>query len=303
MPVVAQTGAGNVTTATGGAVQALTVAKPANVADGDLLLAVANSANGGGTWTIVPPGWTAASTTGSGRTAGIWTKPVPSAAAESDTDYTFGATGAGNARMGALVVRIIGADLAAPVDVVGSWTAALGLPGISPAREDCLLLAAWWSYITGTTPNAVSPPAGMASVGGWTVSPSSSTTHLLASEALSATGPTGSRTATASPAGSSALGVLLAIAPAQTGAAALTQTSALAAEATVVQSAAADLAQPSALAADGQAPELSQTAAAALAQTTALVHADPGQARVLHAGVWWPFTLHRLISGTWIPET
>jgi len=300
---VAQTGAGSVTTATQGSAQSVTISKPADVADGDLLVAVVQAANGGGTWTTVPAGWDEVTVTSTGRTAGIWVKPVPSAASETASDYTFGHAGAGNSRMGGLIVRVTGADLGAPVDAVGTWQAALGATGVTTTRPDCLLLGAWWSFITGTTPNDLDPPAGMTEVGGWSVSPSSSTTHLLAAEARPTAGATGSRTATATPAGSSALSVLVAIAGPAEASATLAQPSQLTASATPAIPASATLPQPSALTATATVIAADQNAQATLAQRSALVVAHPGQMRVLHDGLWQPVTAHRLTDGTWVPLT
>jgi len=205
--------------------------------------------------------------------------------------------------MGGLIVRVTGVDLDTPVDAVGAWSAgALGAPGITTTRDDCLLLGAWWSYITGTTPNAISPPAGMTSVGGWSVSPSSSTTHLLAAEDRPTAGATGSRTATATPSGSSALSVLVAIAAPVTGEAHLTQGAALAAAPLDIPEGAAELTQTAALTAAGTVPDPDLTGAADLTQTSALVVADPGQARTLSGGVWRPYISHRLTGGTWTTE-
>lgn len=304
MAPVAQTGAGNVTTATIGSGSSLTIGKPSSLADGDFLVAILNHANLGATWTTVPAGWT--SPTGgiytAARTSGIWGKPIPSAAAETAADYTWAATGAGSARMGGLIVRVTGADLADPWDVVGSWQAALGASGVTTARPNCLLVGAFWSYISGTTPNTVSPPAGMSSVGGWSVSPSSSTTHLLAAEDRPTPGATGSRTATATPSGSSALSVLAAIAAPLTASVTMTQTSALSAAAHESLDASVTMAQTSALTADGVVPDLDMTASVTMSQTSALVVAEPGQSRILSAGVWRPYTSRRMVTGDWIPE-
>jgi len=303
MAPVAQTGAGNVTTATAGSAQSVTIAKPTTVADGDLLVAIVNAANSGGTWTSVPSGWTAITATSTNRTAGVWYKPVPSASAETATDYTFGHTGAGSSRMGGLIVRVTGADLGAPVDVAGSWQASLGATGVTTTRPGCLLLGAFWSYITGTTPNTVTPPGSMTSVGGWSVNPSASTTHLLAQEARPTAGVTGSRTATATPAGSSALSVLVAIAGPAEASATLAQPSQLAASATPTIPASATLVQPSAVTADATVIAADQDASATLAQRSAMVIAHPGQMRVLADGLWQPVTAHQLIGGTWVPLT
>lgn len=303
-PPAAPNGAGNVTTAVVGSGSSVTVAKPSNIADGDFLIAIVSFSNSSGTWTTVPAGWTSppGGTFTSNRTSGIWGKPIPSAAAETATDYTWAATGAGSSRGGALIARVTGADLDDPWDAIGTWQAALGASGITTTRDDCLLLGAWWSYITGTTPNAISPPAGMASVGGWSVSPSSSTTHLLAVEDRPTAGATGSRTATATPAGSSALSVLVAIAAPVTGEAHLTQDAALTGTAAELVEGAADLTQTAVLTAAGAVPDPDLTGTAALTQRAALVVADPGQPRTLSGGVWRPYISHRLTGGTWTTE-
>lgn len=303
-PPAAPNGAGDVTVAVVESGSSATVAKPPNTTDGDFLLAVASFANSGGTWTTVPAGWTSPSggIYTANRTSGIWGKPVPSASAETATDYTFAATGGGSSRGGALIRRITGADLDSPWDAIGVWQAALGATGITTTRADCLLLGAFWSFITGTTPNAISAPAGMTSVGGWSVSPSSSTTHLLAAEDRPTAGATGSRTATSTPSGSSALSVLVAIAAPVTGEAHLTQDADLTATAADVVEGAADLTQTAVLTAAGTVPDPDLTGAADLTQTSALVVADPGQARTLSAGVWRPYLSHRLVGGVWTLE-
>lgn len=301
---VAQTGAGNVTTATQGSAQSITVAKPANLTDGDLMVAVVQAANGGGTWTTVPAGWDEVTVTSSGRTAGVWVKAIPSAAAETASDYTFSHTGAGNSRMGGLIVRVTGADLGAPVDAVGTWALALGATGVTTTRPDCLLLGAFWSFITGTSPVDLDPPGTMSEVGGWSVNPSSSTTHLLAAEDRPTPGATGARTATATPSGSSALSVLFAIAPPVEASAAITQETSVTASANMDIPASATIAQQTAVTADGTVLAAVQDASATIAQQTAVVVAHPAQSRVLTgSGVWQPMTTYLLVDGSWEPMT
>ncbi|HEX6969482.1 MAG TPA: hypothetical protein VF174_11830 [Micromonosporaceae bacterium] len=301
---VAQTGAGNVTTATQGSAQSITVAKPANLTDGDLMVAVVQAANGGGTWTTVPAGWDEVTVTSSGRTAGVWVKAIPSAAAETASDYTFSHTGAGNSRMGGLIVRVTGADLGAPVDAVGTWALALGATGVTTTRPDCLLLGAFWSFITGTSPVDLDPPGTMSEVGGWSVNPSSSTTHLLAAEDRPTPGATGARTATATPSGSSALSVLFAIAPPVEASAAITQETSVTASANMDIPASATIAQETAVTADGTVLAAVQDASATIAQQTAVVVAHPAQSRVLTgSGVWQPMTTYLLVDGSWEPMT
>lgn len=302
MAPVAQTGAGNVTTATVGAGSSVTVAKPSNLTDGDLLVAVVNHHVGNGTWSTVPSGWTAVTTFATGRTAGVWIKAVPSAAAETAPNYTWATTGTGSGRMGGLIVRVTGADLGAPVDAVGTWQAALGATGVTTTRPDCLLLGAYWSYIA-AAPNTVNPPATMTAVGSWQVQSGSSSSHLLAAENRPTPGATGSRTATATPAGSSALSILVALAAPQDASATITQQTAVTASAALDIPAAADLVQPTAVTAHAEVLAADQQASASLVQPTRVVVAHPAQPRILVGGQWQPTSGYLLINGSWVRLT
>lgn len=140
MAVVVQTGAGNVTSAVASSATAITVSKPSNTADGDLLLALVVSRNGDSGYSSVPSGWTLVPgqpsiPAGSGSMR-WYSKPIPSAAAETATDYTWsGATVSG--RVAAIIVRVTGWHPSTPVDalsatvgtVVGANTTSATLTG------------------------------------------------------------------------------------------------------------------------------------------------------------------------------
>jgi len=111
-------GPGNLTTAAATTGTTLTIAKPTNLADGDLLVAfVYNQVSGG---TVTPPsGWSllSADTAASPRTTGVYGKVVTSAAGEPATyQWGFSTT----ARNIGCVFRVLGANNAAPLDVAGT---------------------------------------------------------------------------------------------------------------------------------------------------------------------------------------
>lgn len=214
---VAHTGAGNITTATNAASSTITVAKPSNTADGDVLIAAVNSSNTGQTFSTVPAGWTQAVLYNAARTTGVFWKAIPSAAAETATDYTWQATG-GAGRIGAQIFRVTGADGTNPIDAVGAGigagTSSIVAPAVTAVSDEALLIALFTSYISSPTPTTVTGPGSMTPVGGWSVaSGTAATTHLTCQETLSAAGSTGTRTATVSPAGSGATGIMFTLAP------------------------------------------------------------------------------------------
>lgn len=217
---VAHTGAGNVTTATNGASSSITVSKPANVANGDVLVAVLNSSVTGGTWDTVPAGWTQGAIYSATRNTAFFTKPIPSAAAETATDYTWHTSG-GSGRIGALIFRATGVDGTTPIEAagsgVGAGTSSIVDPAVTAVSSEALLIAAFSSYLNTGTANAITKPGSMTNVGGWSVTSgtpaSASSVHLVAFETLSASGSTGTRTATVSPSGTGAAGLMVTLKP------------------------------------------------------------------------------------------
>ncbi|MFC6885280.1 MULTISPECIES: alkaline phosphatase D family protein [Actinomadura] len=214
---VAHTAAGDVTTGTVPNLGTVTVAKPANTSSGDVLVAVLNSSVSGGTWDVVPAGWTQQAMFAVQRNTAVFTKPIPSAAAETATDYTWHTTG-GAGRTGAIVFRCTGVDGAQPVDAVGagvgSGTTSIVDPAVTAVSGEALLLAVFSSYLNTGTANTITPPPGMSSVGGYTINSGTATTvHLVCAQALSAAGSTGTRTASVAPAGTGAAGIMLTLNP------------------------------------------------------------------------------------------
>lgn len=219
-PVI-HTGVNDVTTATAGASGTITVNKPSATATGDVLVAILNHSVTGGTWDTVPAGWTQQANPNSTRTTAVFTKPIPSASAETATDYTWHTTG-GSGRIGALIFRATGVSGTSPIDaigaLVGSGTSSIVDPAVTAVSSEASLIAVFSSYLNTGTANAITKPASMTNVGGWSVTSggppaTASTTHLVAFETLSASGSTGTRTATVSPSGTGAAGFMFTLNP------------------------------------------------------------------------------------------
>jgi hypothetical protein len=216
MPAIALTGTGNVTTATTSSGTSITVNKPANVADGDLLVCLVVNSLTSSTWTA-PSGWTQAGGQNASRSSYLYYKSIPSAAAESASSYAWSYSG-GSGRAAAVLARITGADASTPIDVTGSTTTSgtgsIVAPAATAVSAQALLLGCWWTMNSTTTIADISAPGSMTDVGGTSVAPSGSSDVLLTQEALSASGSTGTRTATVSPSAASGVGGwLVAIAP------------------------------------------------------------------------------------------
>lgn len=147
MVAVALSGSGDKSTATAyttTGTTTLTLAKPANVSDGDLLVAFLHNQTAGSAWALLT-GWTAVATS-TARAAGVYFKAVPSAAAETATSYPFTTTAIG--RTVGVLFRVTGASLTTPLDVVGAETSGsannLTLPTITAANSRPLALAFLW---------------------------------------------------------------------------------------------------------------------------------------------------------------
>lgn len=218
MSAVVQTGAGNVTTINGQSVSSVTVAKPANVADGDLLIALVYARNTGATLSA-PAGWSWAKQDNVNATYGLAYKPIPTAAGETATNYAFSTDG-GAGRMTAGVARVTGADLSSTIDATGTTsgttgTTSLVMPSVTAGVAGALLVAVETNN-GGSTVAAFTVDAamsGIVQVNVKTPDGTSSCNTQLAQQQLSSTGATGTRTATMSPAANNSSGFLLTIKP------------------------------------------------------------------------------------------
>jgi hypothetical protein len=206
------TGAGNVTTASGGTVNNLTVNKPTNTADGDTLIIWAAFRNAGAI--ISPPaGWTIIGTQNTTNEAfAAYYKTIPTASAESATSYNFTVTG-GSSRAVMICFRVPGLNFASMIDAVGSFASYTGstsvvLPGIT-AAANTLLFGGVINNTTVTTLSVYSAPSGMTMIGQQGVdNGAASHTAAIFAQVISASGATGSKTATISPAAANVGGYL-----------------------------------------------------------------------------------------------
>ena len=218
MAVTALFGPGNSTTASSAAATTLAAAKPANVTDGDLLVAVAFSQFATGTVTSAPAGWTLiAGTAFTAKTGGVYYKAIPSAAAEAPTSYSW--TFSGSGRVALDVFRVTGTNPITPIDAVGALAVqGVGnttLPSVTAVAANALLMGvAYWNNST-TAVSVVTPGAGMTD-GEQVASPTTGSTSGIdvAYQQLNAAGATGTRLFATNPSAATSAGVMFTIAPA-----------------------------------------------------------------------------------------
>lgn len=222
MAVQALTGTGNVTYGSASSANAVTINKPANVADGDLLIAVLRFQNSGKT-IVTPAGWTSIVAQTANWSAAVFYKAIPTASAESATSYSFNVD-SGSARWVGMIFRVTGAATSSIIDQTGAWSAATGTastvaPAVTPTKTGGLLLDILVSNIaqTGGTGVAFTPPSGMTAVGTGLVDNGSQTSQVWAGqEAIGSTASTGTRTVGFSPAAANSQSVLIAVNPGNT---------------------------------------------------------------------------------------
>lgn len=214
MAPTALTGAGNVTSANGGSVDVLTVSKPANLADGDLLIAAVYHRTSAETLSA-PAGWSWAKQESGNGTFGIAYKAITDAAGEASS-YDF-STSDGAGRMVAGVIRVTGADLADPIDATGSSAAITGtssitLPAVTAATAGCLLVSLTIDN-GGATVASFTQDAAMSGVTQLAIDTGDSTSNIqVAQQSLTSSGSTGTRTSTMSPAANNSGGFMITIA-------------------------------------------------------------------------------------------
>lgn len=206
MAVVFQSGAGNVTSGVASSATAVTVNKPSNTADGDLLLALVVSRNGDSGYSSVPSGWTLVPgqpsiPAGSGSLR-WYSKPIPSAAAETATSYTWsGASVSG--RVCAVVGRVTGWHPSTPIDaisasvgtVVGANTTSATLtgPAATATVPNTLVLSGMYANNVSGGDYMVAP-SGSTVVAQAVTSTGAANSHIqIAQNAQSAAGSTGSK--------------------------------------------------------------------------------------------------------------
>lgn len=214
MPIAAPTGAGNVTTAVNGAANTVSISKPSNVADGDLLVAFVSFRNSGGTITT-PAGWTALNPVNTtNETFSAYYKTVPTASAETAVTYAFSSS-AGSSRAAGTIFRLTGADLTSVQQVAGALapytgTTSVVLPSVTATKAGGLLAFAMDNVSTTGAPAVISAPSGMTLITQASAdNGSSSTMSIMAAFQLVDIGTTGSKTAAISPTAANSAGMLM----------------------------------------------------------------------------------------------
>jgi len=210
---------GDYATSSIGAGTSITVAKPTNTADGDLLVAyIYSQASSGTTFTTIPSGWTLRYGL-TIRKGGVYTKSISSAAAETATSYTW--SGASTGRVIGTIFRVTGADLTNPIDVLGTENAdttnatSITVPGLTPSLSNDLLLGFnYWNNSSTTLISTFSAAPGMTD-GIQVNSPTGGSANTSGTDIqyqlLNGTTATGTRTPTLAPSGVNVNGVLLTI--------------------------------------------------------------------------------------------
>lgn len=279
MAAVPHFGTGDSTTATAasGTGSALTIAKPANVAVGDLLVGTFYS-QFAGTVTTPPSGWTLAHALTTFRDGGVYWLAVTDATVLAGLPSTWSATMSGSGRLCWEIHRVTGANLTTPIDVVGTdvqnANATTVLTSVSPANPGGLLEAiAWWNN-SSTTQSNYAPDAAMTD-GEQVKSPTTGNTSGIdiAYQQLSSAGATGTRSFVTTPTGASNGGFMFVInagSASVSADAALTTTATLTASASSGTSGAASLTPTATLTAAAQ---NATTGSAPLAVTVTLAAA------------------------------
>lgn len=303
---VAQTGAGNVVTNSTASASSIAANKPANVADGDLLVAAVFFRNASGT--VTPPsGWALLGTLNTtNETFGLYYKYIPTASGEAATSYSFSTTG-GASRNLIIIFRVTGAVPSSPQDAAGALAAYTGTtsvvdPAVTAVDPESLLLAFNIANTSTGSQPVFTAPAGMTEVGQITVSnatPASSSIQV-AQQALSSSGSTGTRTFTMSPAATNSGGIMVTIRAPATGSAAFTGAGTLTASGALGAAGSAAFTGVGTLTAGPG--KLGAIGAVAFtgAGTLAIDSTEPYYV-MRDDGTWAPITKKVMIAGTWVP--
>lgn len=216
------TGAGNLTSyapSTNG--QIVLLDKPANIADGDLLVAIVTFQNADVAPVItVPSGWTKIGPALAGnplRATAVYVMAVPAASSVSATSWTWTTNTASGRRRG-MLFRVTGANLSNPEDAFGAWSGATGttsaiLPSVTTTYTNSALLAVVYTQnAAGTGYPAFTPPGDMSSIATInTPTDALANTGLWAGSEVVSVGASGTRTVSFSPSATNSGGFMLAL--------------------------------------------------------------------------------------------
>lgn len=190
---------GDVTTANAASGTTITVNKPANIQNGDWLVAYPYNQSSGGSFTATPSGWTSAGVV-SARTAGVYRKLITNAAGE-PASYAW--TASATARWTGTIFRITDADPLTLFDVVGTegtGTTTVVEPAVTATHPNDLLLTFTYSNNASTTLSAITLPGGLTDgVQVQTPNTTNTSTTDIAFKQLAASGSTGTQTFGTSP--------------------------------------------------------------------------------------------------------
>ena len=194
--------------------QTVTLAKPANIADGDLLVAVAPviTPPASGTWTRVG----VAPASNPYRPMAVYIMPVPVAGNVSDVSWQWTTNTASGRRRG-MLFRVTGADLSTSIDGFGGWSpsdgmTAIVIPQVTTTYTNSVLIAVGYTQSSAIQGNAAfTPPGSMTTVTTVNTPPGSANTGLWAGYETVNPGASGSRTVSLNPATTASGGFMLAL--------------------------------------------------------------------------------------------
>lgn len=206
--------AGDTTTGSANTGTSVTINKPANVVDGDLLIAAVYSRAASAVYTTPPSGWTAINPPTDNTAAGV-VRLYWKIAASEGSSYTW--AGGGSGRHTAILTRVTGSTTT-PTDVAGNADTAIGPPDriILPAMTttsdlDALIMVGTANGTGGTSPTFTVPSPGSVIASVQTTTGASESSMTLAIETAVAVGATGTRVMTASGTSSTGVGYMAAI--------------------------------------------------------------------------------------------
>ncbi|ASR76538.1 hydrolase [Streptomyces phage Sushi23] len=214
-------GAGNVTTASNANATSVTVAKPANLANGHYMFAAILQRNAAGTWTV-PSGWTEVGVTQQDYVdCKVYYKYVATASAESASNYTW-TTNKTAERIVAILWLQTNTDTTTAIDALGSGTAtapnrtSMNFASVNAVSDHATLFTIGYSTIAGGSSAPVgSTPSGMTEVANVNIANSvpNALDLKVSYQVLSVSGATGTRTTTYSPAASGSGGFTFTVKP------------------------------------------------------------------------------------------
>lgn len=216
-------GAGNVTTSSNGASKTITISKPANLADGHYMFAAIMYRNVGGTWTV-PSGWTEIDRTAQDYVdMRVYYKYVPSASAESATDYTWSTNQTAAAdRIAGMIWLQQNADTTSVIDAYGNAQTtqpnrtSMNLAAVTAIDPSPTLICVVYDSIAGSSTAPVSStPSGMSEITNIGIANAvpNALNLKVTYQILGTSGTTGIRSVTFSPAAAGSGGFMFTITP------------------------------------------------------------------------------------------